>query len=469
MRVQDLIALGQRYLALGIGAALVFAVIFGGIYLGFYRGKRKVPVGRILWLMVFLCYLVVVLGVTLMDRNSYWQNSRVMPLFYSYKDAWREFSAVAWRNIILNICMFVPFGMLLPLGILFFRRFWRTYLAGLLFTVIIEGVQLFGSLGIFELDDILNNTVGTMIGYGLFALVMLVWEGRKHREKQRLQVGQVFCFQLPLLLTVAAFAVIFTAYAGQELGNLKEVSLYPVDSETFKISSAVEFDETVLTVPVYQTAVYSKEEVAEFAADFFENLGSKLDEKSNDFYEETAFLRSEDRYHMRIHYRGGDFSFTDFKTTFPEKELAVKADATEEELREAFARYGVEIPADAVMKYDVSDGRVYFSLDMLPVGETLRDGTISGTYYENDCFSDIDYDVITCEYYKDYEIISAKEAYEKICRGEFVIGGAETYEIEISGCTLEYVLDSKGFYQPCYAFSCEINGSGSRIMIPAIP
>lgn len=96
----------------------------------------------------------------------------------SYQDAWVNFSAAAWRNIILNICMFVPFGVLLPSCIKSCQSWWKTYLAGFVFTVGIESVQLVARRGLFELDDIMGNTVGAMIGYGIFALGICAWQIR---------------------------------------------------------------------------------------------------------------------------------------------------------------------------------------------------------------------------------------------------------------------------------------------------
>lgn len=44
----------------------------------------------------------------------------------------------------------------------------KTYIAGFLFTLLIEVLQLYFEVGIFEAADLLNNTIGTMIGYGLY-------------------------------------------------------------------------------------------------------------------------------------------------------------------------------------------------------------------------------------------------------------------------------------------------------------
>ena len=145
-------------------------------------------------------------------------NIRLQP-FASYRYAWNSFSERDWRNLILNIFMFVPLGFMLPLVFQSFRTFWKTYLAGFLFTLLIEVSQILFQRGVFELDDILNNLLGAIIGYGFYRLCYwLIVHFRKNMVKERFR--PVLLLQLPLILTLAAFGGIFLIYHFQELGNL---------------------------------------------------------------------------------------------------------------------------------------------------------------------------------------------------------------------------------------------------------
>lgn len=72
-------------------------------------------------------------------------------------------------NLIGNIGVFIPFGILIPL--LFGRRyskFLSIFLRGLL---VLEGLQLITRRGSFDIDDFLLNTVGATIGYGIYVIV----------------------------------------------------------------------------------------------------------------------------------------------------------------------------------------------------------------------------------------------------------------------------------------------------------
>lgn len=71
-------------------------------------------------------------------------------------------------NIIGNIVMFVPFGFFLPLLWDKARRFFIVAAGGLTLSLLIECLQFFISRGT-DIDDLLLNTAGTMLGYLLYA------------------------------------------------------------------------------------------------------------------------------------------------------------------------------------------------------------------------------------------------------------------------------------------------------------
>lgn len=76
----------------------------------------------------------------------------------------------AVTNLLGNIAMFIPLGLLLPLLWKRCRRLWKTMLAAFAVSFGIEFVQLFLTRGT-DIDDILLNVVGAMVGYGLFRIL----------------------------------------------------------------------------------------------------------------------------------------------------------------------------------------------------------------------------------------------------------------------------------------------------------
>lgn len=63
-----------------------------------------------------------------------------------------------------NIVFFIPFGLFHPL------KKWKTVLlTAIFFSVVIEVVQYIGGFGLAELDDVICNTLGAMIGFGILS------------------------------------------------------------------------------------------------------------------------------------------------------------------------------------------------------------------------------------------------------------------------------------------------------------
>lgn len=470
MRVEDILNMIKDYLKLGIvivGIVVLLMLIgYEFIYKKVCKGKRRIDYPKFIWWFVFLFYLFVVLSVTLFRSNIY-RNGSIISFFYSYKEAWIQASEAAWRNIILNILMFVPLGFWLPVGKERFRGFWKISLVGCGLTAAIEVLQLILSLGLFEVADVLNNTLGAMIGYGFYEFFEFFVRLCK-KEKPKLL--RVIACQVPLVLTVCMFACIFAAYRKQELGNLSIECISPYAKDSLVIMSNEEYRNDKTTATVYQTNVLTVEETEEFAKTFFENLGTKLDERRNDVYENTAVYWAEEAYNLWIDYNGGTYDMRDFDTSFPkegEEKPQVVENAAEEEILQALLVYGIVIPTGAAFSYH-PDKTYTFEVKRIESDGGIRDGILTCEYCDNGKFASIRNGIKEFEIYKQFEIISEQEAYEQILNGEFTGAINKGDEIQIGRVTLDYLLDTKGFYQPIYRFEVKVNGNTQSICIPAI-
>ena len=74
-------------------------------------------------------------------------------------------------NSLLNVLLFVPLGFFLPVLWKRFRSFLRTVLFGLGFSACIELLQLF-TFRATDINDLMTNTVGTILGWCLGRLVL---------------------------------------------------------------------------------------------------------------------------------------------------------------------------------------------------------------------------------------------------------------------------------------------------------
>ena len=100
--------------------------------------------------------------------------------FITYRDQLGMFVVAA--NLLGNILIFVPYGFFVSMA---GRRrgFFKTFFFSMFLSLAVETVQLITRVGSFDVDDILLNTVGGVLGYIVFVLCNGV--RRKHNDRIR--------------------------------------------------------------------------------------------------------------------------------------------------------------------------------------------------------------------------------------------------------------------------------------------
>lgn len=137
-----------------IMAAAVFIIPFWCIYnkLWFHSWKKTIIY------MIFGFYLTALLAlvgfpsVTSLKINF---EVNIIPFVDMVQD---------FINACLNILLFIPLGFFLPMLWDKFRKINNVVLMGFMTTLFIEIVQIF-TLRTTDINDIITNTVGTIIGY----------------------------------------------------------------------------------------------------------------------------------------------------------------------------------------------------------------------------------------------------------------------------------------------------------------
>ena len=213
MRISAVIQLARRYMALGtIGVIILISIFLIGYFLVYkklMKGTKKLKVSKVVLWSIFFIYMIIVLGATIGDRTSGYESVN-LHLFSSYKEAYNNFSLGEWRNIILNILMFVPIGFIMPLLLKKCENWYITYLVGFGITLFIEILQLISKRGIFEIDDIINNTLGCVIGYGIVMIFISLFKRKKVNQKHKALI--TIAYQIPLIVSVISISVIFINY-----------------------------------------------------------------------------------------------------------------------------------------------------------------------------------------------------------------------------------------------------------------
>lgn len=97
-------------------------------------------------------------------------NANFIP-FHEIMDYFKQADFHSLINFIGNIVIFIPFGILLPL---IFRGMSnplsKVLILSFTFSLGLETAQLILAIGTFDVDDLILNTFGSVLGYGMFLL-----------------------------------------------------------------------------------------------------------------------------------------------------------------------------------------------------------------------------------------------------------------------------------------------------------
>lgn len=142
--------------------------------------------------MLFLLYFIVLfyflffsekMGRTYSERTYHYN---LVPLkeikrFICYREVLGMKAVLL--NILGNIVAFMPFGAFLPFFSVRCRRFLYTALYSFELSFLVELLQLVSKVGSFDVDDLLLNTVGGMLGFLACMLATHAWRGKKDSGK----------------------------------------------------------------------------------------------------------------------------------------------------------------------------------------------------------------------------------------------------------------------------------------------
>lgn len=123
--------------------------------------------------IIFIAYLVVLLRLVVfrnpLESALVGENLIPFETILMYLNG-KPSLIIAIFNLVGNIALFIPLGIFASL--LFRKTAWRHILIGsALFSFVLETLQLILQVGSFDVDDILLNTLGVMLGYALFAAI----------------------------------------------------------------------------------------------------------------------------------------------------------------------------------------------------------------------------------------------------------------------------------------------------------
>ena len=157
------------------------------------RGRvsnKKKEIIRNGMIVLFVAYIVLLFLVLLFkypttmvsDTIAKWSSGeelvRMTPQFVpfetvvAYVKNVHSFNDWFIKNLVCNLIMFVPYGFLIP-------TFWKEgshkgiqiVISGCILSILIEILQYITAFGQMDIDDVILNTLGVVIGYELFRLI----------------------------------------------------------------------------------------------------------------------------------------------------------------------------------------------------------------------------------------------------------------------------------------------------------
>lgn len=442
----------------GVLAAAVLTVAFF-IHKKKYKGQKKFPWGKIFLWMIFFGYILIVIYATMLRWAGFFHREWNLHLFRAWREAWNNFSAKNWANVLLNIAMFGPLGFLLPLLGKKFRKWYLTIPVGFGTSVAVELLQLAMGRGICDVDDLFCNALGAAMGYFAIMAILALFREKGMRAKP------FWKFACLLLIPCVAIGSIFAAYGIKEYGNLPEASAYRVNLNHLQWTVECELPDSAGNVPVYRTQTMTKAECDAFAEEMAALAGQTVDMVS--YYQEMAYYNLS-RGIMQVYYHDGSYDFGGFDHNVTQWETADR-----ETVVDALKGYPIVVPEAAEFVAE-GDGWYSFTCDRYIDGALMLDGTLRVRYGVDDTVRRIENKLVWYEHYEDAAVISPAQAYEKVKAGEFIYAEAlkshASDAVTVTSCTLDYAIDTKGFYQPVYIFEILIPQTGNTglAMIPAI-
>lgn len=122
-------------------------------------------------LLVYFLFFFEEYGRVAAEERAYQYN--LIPFleirrFWIYREQLGMLAVVS--NIFGNVIGFIPYGFILPVIAHKCRSGFFIILSGFSLSLVVEVVQLVTKVGCFDVDDLILNTLGAAIGYGIFAV-----------------------------------------------------------------------------------------------------------------------------------------------------------------------------------------------------------------------------------------------------------------------------------------------------------
>ncbi|MEZ2322414.1 VanZ family protein [Bacillus tropicus] len=163
-----------------------------------------------------------------------------------YQQAWNQFSFNSFFHILVNIGMLLPLGILLPLFSEVFLKAKWILISSITTSLFIETLQFITLRGSAELDDLLHNTIGMMLGYCILNIILIFIK----KKESHTQIVKYLI--LPTAVSFVALGIIIS-YQMKEFGNMPFDPYRKTDMSHVTIKTSLELSNEGKKMPVYDS------------------------------------------------------------------------------------------------------------------------------------------------------------------------------------------------------------------------
>ena len=460
----DIITIFQSLLRWGIPALIggtAFLLLLSGacfLYKKVFHGTKSLTKIQIAGMTLLCCWAILVIGLTSLSRGSNFRGSINIDFLGGYISAWNHWSISELQLILFNMLMFAPLGFLLPLVWKKAEKLWVTLAVSLAVTALIEVFQFFTGTGIFELDDLFHNLIGSLFGYFCIMAILLPLREKVFRFAPAARVLLIPC---AIGLTLGA---VFYAYDRQPYGNMSILPAAKQDMSQVRIITEWEPSRQNTAASVYKNKYAGdktyiqriKSQLAELEGLTF----SKMTRREAENYVYTGTDANGSEFQENFFFRSGQWSYT----TFAEEAAQLTEDSVSR-LRARYESWMKEIdllPESAEFSVQNGDTLRWDAVpthDILSGTQAFQNGSVMIQFDEAGNMISFYYLISWNEFAAAENIISEKEAYAQVQQGNFeqYVPFEQGDTLHVTKCELTYLYDTKGFYQPVYQFSGYLN------------
>ncbi|MBQ3860041.1 MAG: VanZ family protein [Clostridia bacterium] len=164
-----------------LSAELAFAAVWLLVRISVWKRQNRIDWKREAVLLMMYLNLAVIIRFVFFPRDLV--DGRVQPLIFEAAAVfpfrinliplvhlfdYDRIRDIIW-NVVGNAVMFIPSGIVLPIIYRQLNSFWKVVAAGAVISLCTELLQLPFPSRASDIDDLILNTLGVAVGYGIYA------------------------------------------------------------------------------------------------------------------------------------------------------------------------------------------------------------------------------------------------------------------------------------------------------------